>query len=640
MGRGSKAASVLLLAAGCCRGGPVQSVPPATAVESTGGQALTGLNFPATAFGATAAQTFQVVSQSTVDAHVSVAISGPKAALFTVSPAAESPVDIPSGGAQLFTVTYAPLLPNPIPPGDEIDTATITVTSDDPQHPSTLVALTGRAAAQRLDLCWADTPTSQQCLSDGGVTVQFGTVAFQGQSQPQEIDVVNRSDVPLQIASLALDGAALDAGFQIVEHVATPFPLSATSGESEVLHLLLVPRQSGALAGTFEVTADDPRLGGKPAVLALAGNGQPPGQPSACLGIDAITYADGHEIVPPQIDPAQSLSAQPGVVPPGPLDTATFTAETQTGCSSDPQDGTNLHFQFALAGPPGSRAALAPVSGHPEEQKLTFDVAGLYTVTVSFTDSAGLTAQASVTVDAVPHDDLSFEVSWQSPAPVDLDLHLVRVPDAGPGSDPRPLAGSPSADCYYCNCLPAADEASGAFPCVGYPSFVDWGAPDDAGVRDFDDPLLAAQFEYAPLRSEPLDIANLSHPEPGADYDVLVHYFVANAVGGPCGTDTDCDADAGYAVCQSGECLPVATAQLRTFVEGAELDAGAPVALEIPQTCDLWWAGTLHWIASSVPLPDGGALPPQFTFTPHRAADGGYLTIAGSLGPAGCPLTP
>ncbi len=643
---GRLALASLLLAAGCCRAGGVQSAPPATAVETMAGQPLRALAFGPTAFGKTASQSFQVVSQSTVDAHVSVVISGPDAELFTASPAA--PTTIPVGGARPFTVTFAPVLPGVIPDGDVQDSATITVTSDDPNHPTTLVLLTGRAAAQRLDLCWAPDAGAQDCASQAAVTVQFGTAPYGGLTPPQEVDIVNRSDVPLTVMGLALDGAALDAGFMMKEHVTTPFPLSAAAGESEVLHLLLDPRGSGPLAGSFLVTSDDPRLAGKPMSLALAGAGGQPGQPIACLGIDQITYADGRQVA---VDPTQSLSAQPGVVPPGPLDTARFTPLTKPGCSYDPQDGTNLHYQYALALPAGSKAALVADLPHPPDQTLAFDVAGLYTVTMSFTDSAGLSARAQVTVDARPHDDISFELTWTSPVAVDLDLHFVRVESAG--GDPRTLVGNPQEDCDYCNCLKAADYSNGSpcsSPAFTYPTFVDWGAPDDAGVRDRDDPILAAQYDEdpegnAPLRTQPIDIANLSYPEQGADYDLLVHYFGnPGGSGGDCNVNSDCDADGGWLVCQaagsSSSCLPAATARLRTFVEGEEVDAGGPVVSTLAEPCALWWAGTLHWSASAEPLPDGGRSPPRFTFTPHTDADGGWLTSAGSLGPSGCVIGP
>jgi hypothetical protein len=44
----------------------------------------------------------------------------------------------------------------------------------------------------------------------------------------------------------------------------------------------------------------------------------------------------------------------------------------------------------------------------------------------------------------------------------------------------------------------------------------------------------------------------------------------------------------------------------------------------------------VHWIASAIQLSDGGAVPPQFTFTANTASDGGFLTISGQPAPGGC----
>jgi len=627
----------LLAIAGCCNGNGVQGVSPSIEVQTSDGGALKSLLFPLTAFGATTAQAFQVASVSDIDAHVTAAFTGASAGLFSLSPAATSAVTVPAAQSTSFTVTFAPALPTPIPPGEVSDSATLTISSDDPNHPTVTIPLVGLAEAPELDLCWAPTPTAMQCADDGGVTIDFGNaIGFGADGGEQEVDVVNRSGVPLSVTALSLDAAAQAAGFSIVEQVNTPFTLSATSGEAEVLHVALQPKQSGPLAGTLSVAADDPRLGGQPEVLNLAATVLAPGGPTACLGIYQITYADGQSVSAPQLDPTKPLSQQPAIVPPGPLDRAYFTAEPSPTCSFDPQDGQALAYQFTLSGPAGSAAALTPIDA--SEQSVLFDVPGLYTVTLQATDSAGLSATTQVGLLVRPHDDISFELSWQSAAPVDLDLHLVRQLRPDGGQSPGSLVGDPLNDCYYCNCLPATDYGQqGVSPCSGYPTVVAW-ADAGAGVRSLEDPLLAAQFGFAPLNSEALDVANLSGPQPGADYDVYALYYnptQGGAADAGCTTSSQCT-DPAYPTCVLNECVPSATAELRTFVEGNEVASGSPISFTLPSTCDLWWAGTLHWSASAVPLPDGGALPPVFSFTPHTAADGGFLTVDGTPQPGGC----
>ncbi len=626
----------LLALSACCRGPSVQEVSPAVKFETSGGQPLSSLVFPVTAFGATASQSFTVASVSTVDARVtSLSLSGPQAALFSVSPAA--PQTIPASSAKGFTVTFAPTLPNPIPAGDVAEQATLTLATDDPAHPTIAVALAGKAAAPTVDLCWAETPTTQRCLSQGPVTVALGQVPPNGVSPPQEIDLVDRADVPLTVTALALDAAARAAGFSIVEPVNGPLTLSAAQGLSLAFHVTLAPKKSGALAGTLSVTSDDPRWSSSaPPAIALAGSGEAPGKPTACLGVLEIGYAAGQSVGPPQLDPTKPLSAQPSILPPGPLDRVLLTAEPSPGCSSDPQDGQNLAYAFALAGPAGSSAQLAPVSGHPEQRSLLFDVAGLYTVQLSATDSAGLSAGAQAAFPVQPHDDLSAELTWQSPVPVDLDLHLVRVenPDAGPA--PQSLVGDPAQDCFYCDCLPAADYGTGSSPCLvspgqPYPTLVDWGQKDALGARDFDDPLLAAQFGAAPLPSEPLDVVSLTGPEAGADYELYVHYYAPSQGEADAGCQTSSDCAIPYPACLNGECVPQATASIRTFVGGAEIDGGSPLGAILTSPCQLWHVGTIHWIGGGHLAADGGSLPPQFTFSPSGSM--------GSYGSPGSALT-
>ncbi len=614
--------ALLLCAAGCCKGGGVQGVSPSIDVQTSPGQALKSLVFPVTAFGATATQGFEVAAVADVDAHVTLAFSGPAAALFSVTPAAASAVTVPAASSVRFTVTFAPTLPSPVPAGQVSDSATLTVSSDDPNHPAIAVPVLGLAEAPQLDLCWAPTPTSMQCVSDGGVTIDFGSFGYAADGGRQEVDVINRSAVPLTVTSLGLDPAAQAAGFAMVEQVATPFTLSAASGEAEVLHLALEPKKSGALAGTFAVAADDPRLAGQPETLGLAATVASPGAPTACLGVYQIAYASGAGAAP---DPTRPLAAQPQIVPPGPLDSAYFTAEPSPQCSFDPQDGQAMAYQFTLAAPPGSQAALTPITSY--EQSVLFDLPGLYTVTLQATDSAGLPATAQLQLLVRPHDDISAQLTWQSALPVDVDLHLVRVSTPDAGVDPTTLVGSATNDCYYADCLLASSP------------FVDWGVPDPQPVRDQDDPLLVAQFGQPPLyTNENLDVVNLSHPEVGADYDVFALYYDPTQGGqadAGCTTSSQCG-DPSYPACVLGECVPAVNAQLALYVEGAELDAGAPIAFTLPSTCDLWWAGTLHWVASAQQLPDGGLIPPLFTFTPHDAADGGFLTVDGTPGPGGC----
>jgi hypothetical protein len=239
---------------------------PAIEVQNVAAQTIKSLAFPPTAFGATSKQAFQVASVGTADAHVTLALMGAAAGLYAVAPSAASALTIPAGTTQAFTVTFAPLLPSPIPTGNVSEIATLALTSDATNSPNVTIQISGLAAAQQLDLCWAQSATTSQCLLQGPVTVDFG-----GAGQ-QQVEIVNRSDVPLTVSSIALDPAAIAAGFSIVEQVQVPLVLSAATGETLNLDVALTPKQGATLAGSFQVTCDDPRLAGQPDSLSLSGN--------------------------------------------------------------------------------------------------------------------------------------------------------------------------------------------------------------------------------------------------------------------------------------------------------------------------------------------------------------------------------
>jgi hypothetical protein len=184
-----------------------------------------------------------------------------------------------------------------------------------------------------------------------------------------------------------------------------------------------------------------------------------------------------------------------------------------------------------------------------------------------------------------------------------LDLHLVRVltPDAGADASALLTLGN---DCWWQNCL------------VGQPR-LPWGP---AGGT-FGDPLNGTEFGQpaAPFPQSAEAYTTLSGPQPGVEYDLYVWYFHVESGEsvGTCTTDADCT-QAGYPHCNTlgsiPACVPSGNATLRAFVDGQDITDGG-LAMSLGKPCDLWHAGTIQWLAGGQ-LPDGGARPPQYTFTP------------------------
>jgi hypothetical protein len=592
----------------CNKTGGLQSVAPSLQITPD------ALHFPLTAFGETAAQTLQLSSESAADVQVTLQLTGASAAAYTLEPSGS--INVPANQGLSVQLTFAPQLPSPIPSSVQSLNATLTVTSDDPQHPSTAVPVTGSAQAPQLDLCWNQPPA--QCLSSGALTIELGSLPPEAADAGlAEIQLKDLAEVPLTVTQLELDPAAQDAGYVIEESVVLPIVLSAQAGLADVFHVRLVPLRPGPAQGKLIVQSDDPRSDGGPVEASLDATIQPFQPPVACLGITEIDYLNGQIAT---VNPAESLASQPAIIPPGPLDTVVLTAEVSPTCSSDPQNGQDLNYQFGLATPEGSTAALTSVTGHPEEQRVQFDLAGSYDANVKATDSAGLSATASLEIGVAPQDDLEATLTWSGLDQADLDLHLIRQLGGGNiGS----LIDDPLNDCFWCNCLLPINYSGGS-PCsvpqgVQYPTSLQWGQVVAAPAGN---PLLVASNRFDPLPSRNLDDVRLTGPQAGATYGIYAHYYQAYQAGpdGGCATDEDCT-DPVYASCWGNECVPQTAATLQIYISGQSLtgDGGLQLAGTLRRPCDLWFAGALEWVSGGH-FSDGGYAPPVFNFTP---GDGG-----------------
>jgi hypothetical protein len=158
--------------------------------------------------------------------------------------------------------------------------------------------------------------------------------------------------------------------------------------------------------------------------------------------------------------------------------------------SSDPDGNVPLAYAWRLVRQPaGARASEGVKDGPFFELGLDDAVPGEYEVELVVTDAdrtqPARSAPARRVVVARPAQALLVELSWDN-AETDLDLHLLRTPEAPPFT-----AGE---DCYFATCRPAGPR-------------LDWGV---AGERD-DDPLLLRDW----LQGYGPEIAAVVEPAPG-----------------------------------------------------------------------------------------------------------------------------
>jgi hypothetical protein len=300
-----------------------------------------------------------------------------------------------------------------------------------------------------------------------------------------------------------------------------------------------------------------------------------------------------------------------------------LTAITSPTCSFDPQDGQSLTFQFGLAPPTGSAAELSAVSGHPEQERLQFDLPGLYDVSVKVTDSFNKSAMTTLGIPLTPQSDIEAVLTWPGIHEADLDLHLVRaLGDAGTAN----LVDNPQNDCFWCNCLLPLNYNGGPSPCDGmgltFSTSLEWGA---TATPTTGNPQLVASQRFNPFPTQNFDDVRLTGPQPGATYGLYTHYYEAyqTAADAGCQTDQECT-DPVYASCVSGECGPIADATLQIYVTGNNIsdilfDGGLQLTNVLRTPCDLWYVGEIQWISGGH-FSDGGFAPAIFTFTP---GDGG-----------------
>lgn len=166
-----------------------------------------------------------------------------------------------------------------------------------------------------------------------------------------------------------------------------------------------------------------------------------------------------------------------------------------TGDAVDPQGLEIVSWAWSVVGPGGSDAV--PTPANTQNSSLSPDLAGIYTVSLVATNSAGVaSAPCNVQVESISAQDLRVEMFWDQPGD-DMDLHLL-----APGG-----TFQTSTDCHYTNCKASS-------------SGLDWGVlgfDDDDPVLDLDD-----------INGDGPENINIIQPQNGS-YTVIVHDYGVNA---------------------------------------------------------------------------------------------------------------
>lgn len=270
-------------------------------------------------------------------------------------------------------------------------TATLAIPTNDPEHPSLPVTLTGVGV---------EVPTPD--IEVEPLSLDFGMVD-PGDAETSWVTVSNEGDGPLTVGSMSQGGSG---AFSVVGDLGG-FTLAPDQSTNVVV--VYAPTTGLGDNGTLTLSSDDPV--DPEVVVTLLGNG----------GGDfeyPVAVIDG----PATATPRETLA----------LDGSG---------SYDPNGYEPLTFSWSVVSVPEGSGATFTDDG-TDHAWLTTDLAGDYRVELRVENTVGLqSAPAVYEVEAIPTDELHVELTWNTSA-ADLDLHLLT--SAGE------LFVNPY-DCNYCN---------------------------------------------------------------------------------------------------------------------------------------------------------------------------------------------
>jgi hypothetical protein len=511
--------------------------------------------------------------------------------------------------------------------------ALLTLESDDPEAPVTIVSLSGRGATSMVHLtpacvapCSEFTATLDPPAIDYGkrLPLRRGAAGILVEPAWPTVTLQNDGELPLKLSKAELRG---DQGFGTVESLNAE-GLVVPPGGSHTLHVTFDPKTQATtpLQARLVLSTSDPAM--PEAIVTLTGELAPNQPPVACASVVEVRQPDGstsysrngsgaiafggYVSVQPGDDSLVHLSAfsdhfQPGLHP----------FEASQGdpslCTTDREDGREaLTYQWTvLQRPPGSATEIIDAAN--PEPYFRPDAIGHFVIRLTVTDPWGAISTADVEFDALPVRDLSAQLSWAHQPGVDLDIHLVKP---GPCGD--------KADCVFDRRGDLdgylASRTGGVF---------DWGLPgvswDDPRL-DIDDQGDQSLIEIASLNYPQLDPA-CRHAR--CTYDVYVHYFkdwradsysAPACPGRPCQAGSACgcpEIGAGVdSVCVSNKCVTPVRPSVKLYLQPTPSSPAA--ALEVPAKgedfslpgpCVMWHVARVHWPSQDELYQDPRAAP-------------------------------
>lgn len=451
---------LLLAAATCaslflgCRGceGSTNKVKPILAVTPN------QLNFGKVKVG----QSAELVGTLEAQSNTSVSITGwtlsdgPIAGAAAAYSVVEKPDGVPPLGKAEYRVRFTPT-------DVQAYEATLIIASNDPEHPTFELPITGEGAHPLM----AVTPECNATLGCEATVVEsppaidFGPEPFQRQveipaTKLPKINLVNESDVELVVTKIAFEGPDASAfSFVTGPSGLPPFPLTLKGGEGVNLSIRFKPTSDGQdgktdYAAQVVVEGDDPD---HPQItVALTGKLGPNLPPKVCANIIKVKPGDGS----PQLNYDTRADWDPLLVPPPggydftqtrditPKSLVNFSAISdsadQAACTSDPEDQRKgLTFQWTVTKWPEGASQPALANPTTEAPSFTPIATGEYEVTLEVKDVQGHASSTTLKFAVVRKEDLVVELSWGGDsgayAGIDLDLHLVRPSSATSGDD-------------------------------------------------------------------------------------------------------------------------------------------------------------------------------------------------------------
>jgi hypothetical protein len=458
-------ATALAGSLGCQPSGFAQIKPSLLIIGSS-------LNFNDVAVGTTSpAQSIELKAQTSATVTISASIQGDSYGVFAIKPAA--PTSVAGNSMASISVVFTPgaamaygspavlvIKSNDPNPNNALRQIPLTGTGNNPMisvAPThlgfTAVACPPQASSRRC----SDTETVM-VTNTGIVTLTLGNVAI--------VPTDSSTPVPPNLTLTTLVSEMV-----LVPGQSAPVSvLWAPSGNS-------TPPETGNFTAILQIPSNDPT---QPIVpVSLTANATPATAPSTCINVLSVTErsyttnSSGTSLSYVAVPSSQWLATPPNPalinVTPGMLITLTSLQVASQGagmfdaaleqsdpCTADPQGLTLTRSWLLTTAPTDSHASLTPAeddSTQGANAAIEIDAAGQYDISFQVTDSLGLSAMATFTLNAQPDDDVLAQLNWETPVGTQVDLDIHFLVDSGP-SITGPGALFCTQDCFFYNTMP------------------------------------------------------------------------------------------------------------------------------------------------------------------------------------------